>query len=284
MTFLRTSRDGALDVGRIPVRSALWTTPERGLRVQGDVDLTHRLRAEAVAEVSARTAAACDLTAAHLWSLTVPSGFGLEIDAQACAIATRRGGNRHRSAGVRGRRLTLPQEHLTVLDGTLITTPARTWLDCAEMTSFQDTVAMGDAILRAKLCSTQDLEDMVRWGRGRRGIRTARAALPILDAGSESPAESWVRAALVKGGVPRPVCNFTVIVNGREFRLDLAWPEQKVAVEYDGAEHHGPDRRHHDERRRALLRAAGWRIIVLRKEDLGDAPRVIKAVLNALAD
>lgn len=281
MDILRSHQDGTT-IGRIDVRDDNWTTPLPGARVRGDVPLTHRLLAEAAVLVSGRLAAACDLTAAYLWSVALPSGFGIDIDAQACAVATSRDGSRHRSAGLRGRRLELPPEHLTLLGGVTITVPARTWIDCAPLVSYTDLVAMGDVILRSGLASRSELSDLVSWGRGRRGIRAARRALPILDPGAESPPESWVRALLIDDGIPRPVCNLEVSVGGWTFRLDIAWDDRMVAVEYDGEEHHGPDRAAHDSWRRELLRQAGWTIVVVRKSDFADFGAVVATVRNAL--
>jgi very-short-patch-repair endonuclease len=214
--------------------------------------------------------------------MIVPSGFGLEVDAQACGLATRRHGSRHRAAGVRGRRLELPTDHVTVLDGTWLTTPARTWLDCAALVSWRDVVAMGDALLRAQLADPDELLRMVDWGRRRRGIRFARAALEILDPGAESPGESWVRALLARTRLPRPDCNLDVIVDGFTFRLDIAWRHARVAMEYDGVEFHGADRADHDRWRRELLRAAGWTVIVVTRDDLRDGDGLVRQAREAL--
>jgi very-short-patch-repair endonuclease len=60
-----------------------------------------------------------------------------------------------------------------------------------------------------------------------------------------------------------------VCLNGRELRLDLAYPKHRVCIEYDGAEFHtSPAQRIHDEDRRALLRQHGWTVIVVTKADL----------------
>lgn len=236
--------------------------------MQGDVDVSHELLARSVIGVSDRLAVAVDLSAAYLWEAVVPSGFGLEIDAQACAVATMRDGVRHRANGVRGRRLTFLDEHLTTLNGLLITTPARTWLDCAPFISPRDLVAMGDGMLRAEIASMDDFRKVIIWGRGRRGIRAARGTYEILDGRSESPGESWVRTVVIVGGLPRPTCNLTVVVDGHTFRLDIAWEDYKVALEYDGEQFHGPEQFAHDLWRRELLRTAGWHVIVVRKSDL----------------
>lgn len=283
MEYLHSTTSGTDDHGRIPVRAAGWTTPARGLRIRGEVPLEHHVLAAATIRTSGRVAVACDLTAAHLWSAVVPSGFGMDVDAQAHAIATVRNGSRHRGAGVRGRRLELPPGHVTVLDGIPLTTPARTWLDCAALVRFSDVVAMGDAMLRHQLATRSDLAAMIHWGRGRRGIRFARAACEILDPAAESPGESWVRSALIRRRVPAPVCNLTVEAGGFLFRLDMAWPAAMVAVEYDGEEYHGPDKAAHDSWRRRLLTAAGWLVIVVRKDDLHDLDRVAQTVHRALA-
>ena len=51
-------------------------------------------------------------------------------------------------------------------------------------------------------------------------------------------------------------------------RLDLAYEELKIAIEYDGEEFHStPEQRAHDEERRAALREEGWGVVVVRKDD-----------------
>jgi very-short-patch-repair endonuclease len=251
------------------------------VRIRGDLALTHALLALGALRASDRLAVACDLTAAYLWSMIVPSGFGLDVDAQACAIATFRDGSRHRAGGVRGRRLELPDEHITTIGDIRVTTPARTWIDCAALVRWTDLVAMGDQLLRSGLVSRDELEAMIKWGHGRRGIRNARRALPLLDPAAESPGESWTRAILARARLPRPHCNVTVVVDGRVFRLDIAWPDAKVAAEYDGEEFHGPDQAPRDEWRRGLLAQDGWRIVVVRKADLARPDDVVAAVRQA---
>jgi len=258
--------------------------PVRGARIEGEVEVNHGVMTRALIAAADRFAVACDLTAAHLWSMVVPSGFGLDVDAQACAVATIPDGNRLQSRGVRGRRLELPHDHVTRLDGIPITTPARTWLDCAALVRWTDTVAMGDALLRSGLTDSAELATVIAWGKGRRGVRSARWAHPLLDPNAESPAESWARAILIHGGLPAPVCNPPIRIFGRTFRLDLAWIREKVAVEYDGVEFHGPEQAAHDERRRDLLRRAGWVILVIRREDLASPGATIDTVHRLLRE
>lgn len=63
-------------------------------------------------------------------------------------------------------------------------------------------------------------------------------------------------------------------INGRTFYLDLAWPEARMAVEYNGRVHAENVDRYRDEMYRfALLRDAGWDVTLLVKGDLKEADR-----------
>ena len=48
-------------------------------------------------------------------------------------------------------------------------------------------------------------------------------------------------------------------INGRDFRLDFAWPSRKLYVEVQGMAHRIKGRFRADIERRALLTLAGWR-------------------------
>ncbi|HSS67904.1 MAG TPA: hypothetical protein VLK34_05090 [Nocardioidaceae bacterium] len=89
---------------------------------------------------------------------------------------------------------------------------------------------------------------------------------------AESPGESWIRLAIYDANLPAPLVQVTVMVEGREFRLDLAYPKHRVCIEYDGEEFHSTlEQRAHDEARRELLRRHKWTVIVVTKADLDRA-------------
>ena len=112
----------------------------------------------------------------------------------------------------------------------------------------------------------------------------ARSVLPWLDARVESPGESWMRWTFLERGFPRCTVNQAFLLpSGRRVRLDACWEEERVAAEYDGREHHGPDQAGHDEQRRRELRDAGWRLVVFRAETLGD-PALLGELRGALMD
>ncbi len=95
---------------------------------------------------------------------------------------------------------------------------------------------------------------------GAHGGRDLAEVLTLVDARAESPMESRVRVALVLGGLP-PEVQYPVVLRGRRYRMDLAYPGQRVAVEYDGADHRTQRRVRRDLVREAALAAAGWRVL-----------------------
>src|SRR5436189_183429 len=88
----------------------------------------------------------------------------------------------------------------------------------------------------AARCRAAALHRLVK-GRLWHGTSGLPAVLAAADEGSESPMETRARLILVGGGLPRPVTQYTVVdQHGRTLgRLDLAYPEKKVGVEYEGA-------------------------------------------------
>jgi very-short-patch-repair endonuclease len=95
--------------------------------------------------------------------------------------------------------------------------------------------------------------------------------------------ETRIRMALWAAGLPPPTLQFAVAAGGKMRRLDLAYPEVRLAVEYDGEDHRTQERARLDLEREAALVALGWTILrfdarlVHRRPDL-----VARAVASAL--
>lgn len=277
------SAHGADGLTREALRTRAYLSPARGVRIPADSADPALSRLSAAALGSAPAAVITDISAARLWWLPLPPWIGLHDDELPVSVALAAGPNRPRRNGVRGRRLRLPADHVTTHRELTVTTPARTWLDCAALIPVEYIVAMGDVVLRRFPEQGELLESITRWGSGRRGIIAARQALPWLDARSESPGESIVRAHLVLGGVPRPRCNLDIFDAGMWIaRADLAWPAQKVIVEYDGAAHLDEKRRRSDAQRRNLLIDAGWIVLTFTAADLRRPHAMVQLVRSAL--
>ena len=82
------------------------------------------------------------------------------------------------------------------------------------------------------------LRELRRYVR-RRGVIQLRQLVPLVDGRAESSGESWTRIEIVDRGLPTPVPQHWVHVDGvPTYRLDLAYPHARVAIEYDGQEFH----------------------------------------------
>lgn len=102
-------------------------------------------------------------------------------------------------------------------------------------------------------------------------LRTVIERLPADAALLESPLEVMGLARLSAAGLPQPRLQYEVrdVDGTRLKRVDAAWPDRRVLVEFDGAAYHDTtDQRASDARIRARLRELGWAVIVLRAADL----------------
>jgi hypothetical protein len=159
---------------------------------------------------------------------------------------------------------------LTVVDGRPATAAAWTAVEVARSLTRPRALATFDAALRSGACQRVDLWRTAVAQAGRRGIVAARDLIPMADSRSESPMESEARLAMIDGGLPTPELQFEIIDgNGDLRRLDFAWPEERVAVEYDGLDwHSGPEAMRRDRRRAAALLDVGWMVIAIVFEDV----------------
>src|SRR5690606_27406781 len=82
------------------------------------------------------------------------------------------------------------------------------------------------------------IRDRLRaWGRFP-GCTSVRAALALAREKVESPKETETRLLIIRAGLPEPVVQFEVRDGGRLVaRIDLAYPDLKIAIEYEGDEH-----------------------------------------------
>jgi hypothetical protein len=152
------------------------------------------------------------------------------------------------------------RSELTVVDGMQLTIPERTAADLARWApTVTEAVVAVDALSGTCRFDPTVITDHVAPG-SRGSARVPRVAA-LADPGSQSPMETRIRLAIVLSGLPPPVSQHPVSLDGREFALDLSYPEVRLAIEYNGSDHLQPDRALRDLDRERLLGAAGWRVI-----------------------
>ena len=85
--------------------------------------------------------------------------------------------------------------------------------------------------------------------------------LPGYDPG-DSDLETRVLRLLVASGFLPPVQQHRLRLGSRTIRIDLAYPEDRLAIELDGWDHHRTRTAFDDDRARAnLLVASGWSVV-----------------------
>src|SRR5699024_2460188 len=78
------------------------------------------------------------------------------------------------------------------------------------------------------------------------------------------PKETQTRLTLLRAGFAEPEINLPVRAprSGERFRIDLAYPSLRIAVEYDGFWHSTDKKRHGADRRKDdVLHEMGWRVV-----------------------
>ncbi|WP_433313840.1 endonuclease domain-containing protein [Micromonospora sp. CA-269861] len=145
-------------------------------------------------------------------------------------------------------------------------------------------VAIVDSLLGQGLADRDTLATLAARNADRPGGRRARWVFDLADGGAESPPESHLRVRLVLAGLPRPAVQHPVrLPSGVVLHPDLAWPQYRVAVEYDGKWHSDPEQLHRDRRRLNQLVAAGWLVLHVTSRRLhGEFPAVLREVRDAL--
>ncbi len=179
--------------------------------------------------------------------------------------------NRRAGAGVQAWEERIEDDEIVVIDGMRVTSPARTALDLARRLPRNAAVAAVDALAQATDLKLADVEPLLDRYRGRRGLKAARVALALVDGGSQSPKETWLRLVLIDAGYPRPQTQIAVRNEWgwAEAVLDMGWEDIKVAAEYDGDEHRSNRRRYVKDIRRSEKVAwrYGWLVVRVVAED-----------------
>ena len=187
--------------------------------------------------------------------------------------------------GVIGHRLQAAPS-LVDLDEMLVVRGPDAWLQAAPYLTERELVEIGDALVRRRrpLTTASKLERSVRAASGRRGARTLRAALARIRPGTDSVAETRLRLLICDSGLPEPVIGLTVTHNGSFVgQPDLAYPEQRIAIEYEGDVHRLDLRTFRDDiERRERFEDAGWRVIRVTADHLAAPALLVHRIRMAL--
>lgn len=186
-----------------------------------------------------------------------------------------------RRAGVDLRRCEVRDDEVEPWSRIRLATRRRTAFDLLLDRALPDAVADLDAVLRAALVGRAEME-LYLAGRHDRGIVQARRALELADSRAESRPESRTRVHLVLDGLS-PEVQFRVHHAGQWVAtVDLAFPNRRLAVEYDGVWHGAPLQVGSDRDRLNRLHAAGWQVVFVTAQHLREPHRMVCTVRGAL--
>ncbi len=130
-----------------------------------------------------------------------------------------------------------------------------------------------------------DIESRLRsWGRFR-GSATIREALGRAREKVESPKETETRLMIVDHGLPEPVVQHEEYDGSRLVaRVDLAYPQWRIAIEYEGDGHRvDQEQWRRDIRRQRDLEDRGWIVIRLTQADLRFPGDFLARIRGAIA-
>lgn len=199
-------------------------------------------------------------TAARLWRLIAEEPEAIDV-----LVPLDR---RVKMAGVRSHRTTgLFTADLTACRRIAVTGPERTIVDLSGSLSATTLGSLLDDALRRRVITLERLRRCVGRLDGSPNRRPAvihellAARLPGFEPG-DSDLETRILRVIVSAGLPVPVQQHRVRIAGRQVRIDLAYPDVKLAIELDGWEFHGTRTAFDDDRARAnLLVAHGWTLL-----------------------
>ena len=162
----------------------------------------------------------------------------------------------------------------------LVTSPARTAFDLGRRGGIRTSVPLLDALANRTRITADRIEATARQHRGARDCRRLPVALDLMDAGAESVRETLLRLVVIGAGFPRPVTQHKIYDRFGRFvaRVDLAWPDVCVALEYDGSYHDDPAQIVQDRQRLNAIQTCDWSTLVIDRAQFRDESRVIALV------
>jgi hypothetical protein len=217
--------------------------------------------------------------AARLWSFAYLPEHALDVTVRVSDTQRPRRRSLHRT-------IILPPDDVTERSGIPCTSFERTLCDCTTILSAFQLGRILDDGLRRRVTSLDRLRKCAARldsGPGRR-LRLIQDLLTERDESFDpggSASELEVLRVLREAGVPLPVQQHRVRVEGRTFVLDFAWPEQRLFAEYYGlAVHSGASAVASDNARLTAMVGAGWRPLVFTQKTTDR--EIVRSVTNAL--
>jgi very-short-patch-repair endonuclease len=235
------------------------------------------IRVQGALAIHPPSAFASHTSAARVYDVPVPASPLEHISVFSAKDRRRRGGIRNHVAPH-------PAEVVSVR-GTRVSSAVQMFLELAELLTLVDLVVVGDALVRRRLVTPQQLVTACSVST-RPGASAGRRAAQHVRADVDSPMESRLRMLLVLAGLPEPTVNHTVrdAFGAVLYRFDLSYPDLRIVVEYDGRQHRADLAQwDHDTDRKDWFDAEGWlHVPVFSRGIFRDPEKTVRRVEAAL--
>jgi very-short-patch-repair endonuclease len=271
-------------VGRLsPTTVRAWVAARRLVPLDVGVYATPRAAADWRVRVAAaartRDAVVSHGTALAMWGLVPPHAGPVHL-----TVTGARSG-RGSSAVVLHRTMD-PGWHVRRVAGVPVTSVERSLVDSwGHPAGVSRGLVRGAAItaVRERMCRATDLEQELVLRPRLPGRAALVSLVGLLDQGCQSELEIWGCLRVLQApGMPSFVQQRVVVVGGRRMLLDAAYDDVLLAVEMDGAAHHGSrEQREDDLRRDSLLASAGWQTLRFSYRRLTSAPEACRREITA---
>ncbi|WFE26898.1 DUF559 domain-containing protein [Solwaraspora sp. WMMD791] len=236
-------------------------------------------------------AAIHELSAAFLWGANLLPLRGPGQAVVPVHIALPKTARRYSYPRVKSAYRTLDPDDITSLSGLPLTTGVRTAFDLGRSLPRADALSALDTVLRRRLVTRAHLAAYIDTRHGLRGLQQVRDLLALAEPLSESPMESRLRLLLHDAGLPKPTLQYEVrdaSLSGKGrfiARVDLAYPQWRIAIEYEGDHHRERATFRKDVYRFNALREAGWLALRFTADDvLRRKEQVVQKVRAAIAE
>ncbi len=280
----RTMRAGTIT--RIRHGAYVFSERWRGLDDPG----RHLLRARAVLRTAQSQVALSHTTALLVMGVPV---WDLSLDEVHLTRLDGRAGRRE--AGVAQHRGRIIPGDVRACGELLVTSPTRTALDLTTITDVEHCLPVVDHLLHDKAVTKADLRTraagMTFWP----GTLATDLTIRLADGRSESVGESRASHLFWREGLPKPQLQYE-IVNARGecvARVDFAWPEYGVFLEFDGKAKYEKLRKEREsvldvvlrekKREEMICRLTGWRCVRITWADLYQPHATARYIRSVLA-
>ena len=187
--------------------------------------------------------------------------------------------------GIVGHTIVAADVEVRLLRGLRVSSYERTWFDLGAVLDVPDLIAATDFLIRrdSPLTTSRDLAAALARFSGRRGRRALRTALEYANGYSESRKESQLRYILVRAQLEGLVANLPITTSGGyHYRADLAFPAERVLLEYQSDYHGDMQQFRADMTRRGRLEADGWLVVLVNADDLKNPEELVARIRRTL--